>query len=75
MHLLWLWGIMLESIWLSLFEVGIDSIGNWIDLTSLNQSVDGFDDLGDWEMLECILPFDVLYDPVLLKTKLCTLYV
>ena len=60
---------------LSLFEVGIDFIGNWIDLTSLNQSVDSLDDLGDWEMSECILPFDVLYNPVLLKTKLCTLYV
>ena len=57
----------------SLFEVGIDSVGNWIDLASLHQSLNGLGDLGGRELLEYLLLFDVLYDPVLLKTQFSTL--
>ena len=64
MHVCWLF---------SLFEVGIDPVGDWIDLASLHQSLDGLGDLGSRELSEYLLLFDVLYDPVLLKTQLSTL--
>ena len=45
-------GVRMNCWLISLSEVGIDPVGDWIDLASLHQSLNGLGDLGGRELSE-----------------------